>query len=377
MSKKFNFIILLGCIVLISCAKKKQQTNVTSGNEIIRYAKGLSIIPYDKYTKVTLSNPWPGATEQYTYILHEESFEFPDSLKSYVSIQVPIQTIVATSTTHIPPLEMLGVEESLVGFPNTNYVSSEATRKRIDAGKVREVGNNLSLNREVLIDMQPDLIMGFGVDGEKKAYEDLKNSGLNIMYNGDWTEQHPLGKAEWILLFGALYGKESLASETFSKIESEFNDAKKLVESIHMKPTIMSGSIYQDQWYLPHGNSWAAQFLNEAGGEYLWKNNHGEGSLALSFETVLEKAQHADFWIGPGQFNSYEQMLKSNPNYVHFKSFQEKKIYTFSNKKGSTGGVIYFELASSRPDWVLKDLIKILHPELMLEHTLVFFEPLQ
>ncbi|MFN3640722.1 MAG: ABC transporter substrate-binding protein, partial [Flavobacterium sp.] len=184
MSKKFNFIILLGCIVLISCVKKKQQTNVASENEIIRYAKGLSIIPYDKYTKVTLSNPWPGATEKYTYILHEESFEFPDSLKSYVSIQVPIQTIVATSTTHIPPLEMLGVEESLVGFPNTNYISSEATRKRIDAGKVREVGNNLSLNREVLIDMQPDLIMGFGVDGEKKVYEDLKNSGLNIMYNG-------------------------------------------------------------------------------------------------------------------------------------------------------------------------------------------------
>jgi iron complex transport system substrate-binding protein len=97
----------------------------------------------------------------------------------------------------------------------------------------------------------------------------------------------------------------------------------------------------------------------------------------LSFETVLEKAQNADFWIGPGQFSSFEELEKANPNYSYFKAVQAKKVYSFSSKKGKTGGVIYYELASSRPDLVLKDLIKILHPELLPEYDLYFFEQLK
>jgi len=374
---KPHFFLLFIILVLTACDKKENAPGSTQSNEIIRYARGLSMINYGDYTKVTVSNPWPGSDERQTYILQRENVSLPDSLKAYPLIQVPVQKMVATSTTHIPPLEMLGKEHSLIGFPNTDYISSEKTRKLIEGGQVRDVGTNLSLNVEVLIDMQPDVIMGFGVDGEKKVYDDLRKSGLKIIYNGDWTEQHPLGKAEWLLLFGALYGEETLAMEWFSAIEKEYEAAKELVSNIDKRPTVMSGSVYQDQWYVPQGKSWAAQFINEAGGDYLWKESQGEGSLALSFETVLEKAQDADFWIGPGQFYAYEQLMKANSNYTHFKSFQEKKIYTFSHKKGATGGVIYYELAASRPDWVLKDLIKIMHPELLLDHTLVFFESLQ
>jgi iron complex transport system substrate-binding protein len=97
----------------------------------------------------------------------------------------------------------------------------------------------------------------------------------------------------------------------------------------------------------------------------------------MSFETVLEQAQNADVWVGPAQFTSYEEMLKSNPNYQYFKAFQNKKIYSFSSKKGVTGGVIYYEEASSRPDLVLKDLVKILHPDLIPNHQLYFFEALK
>lgn len=374
---KFLPLFWIGMMLISSCQKKEQSSNESHSENIIRYAEGLSIIPHENYTRVTVSNPWPGAQERQTYIFHKKGELLADSLKNYTSITVPIQKMVATSTTHIPPLEMLEREASLIGFPNTNYISSEKTRSRIDRGQVRDVGTNLSLNVEVLIDMQPDVIMGFGVDGEKKVYEELRKSGLHIIYNGDWTEEHPLGKAEWILLFGVLFGEEQRAMEWFTNIETAYHEAKQLVADVDTKPTVMSGSVYQDQWYVPQGKSWAAQFIQEAGGDYLWKDTDGEGSLALSFETVLEKAQHADFWIGPGQFYAYDQLLKANANYTFFKSFQEKKIFTFSHKKGPTGGVIYYELAASRPDWVLKDLIKIMHPERLPEHSLVFFEPLQ
>lgn len=375
---KKHIVFLFASFVLISCQQKEKNTkDINSQENYIRYATGLSIQKYADFSIVTVSNPWPSAEKNYTYILHKQSAKIPDSLQKYTAIQVPIQSIVVTSTTHIPALELLEVEDKLIAFPNTDYISSEKTRTLIESGKIREVGSNQSLNTEVLLDMQPDVIIGFGVDGEKKTYDNLQQNGLKILYNGDWTEQHPLGRAEWIQLFGVLFGLEKKADQVFKTIEKDYLEAIKLAQKATLKPTIFSGAIYQDQWYLPQGKSWAAQFLENANGNYLWAATEGTGSLSLSFETVLEKAQNADFWIGPGQFTSFEQLEKANPNYKHFKAVQNKNVYSFSSKKGKTGGIIYYELASNRPDLVLKDLIKILHPGLMEEYELYFFEKLK
>ena len=103
----------------------------------------------------------------------------------------------------------------------------------------------------------------------------------------------------------------------------------------------------------------------------------GTGSISLSFEEVYEKAKEADFWIGPGQFTSLYELAITNSHFTQFKAFKTKNIYSFSTKKGKTGGVIYYELAPNRPDLVLKDLVKILHPELLPNYQLYFFEQLK
>lgn len=375
--KKYILLLLISFFFISCQQKEKNKKEIQSQENYIRYASGLSIQKQDDFSIVTVSNPWPTSDKNYTYVLYKENAIIPDSLQKYASIQVPIQSIVVTSTTHIPALELLGVEDKLIAFPNTDYISSEKTRTLIETGKIREIGTNQSLNTEVLLDMQPDVIIGFGVDGEKKTYDNLQQNGLKILYNGDWTEQHPLGRAEWIQLFGVLFGLEEKADEVFKSIEKDYIQAKELVQNVSKKPTIFSGSVYQDQWYLPQGKSWAAQFLDNAGGNYLWAATEGTGSLSLSFETVFETAQNADFWIGPGQFTSFDQLEKANPNYKHFKAVQNKNVYSFSSKKGKKGGIIYYELASNRPDLVLKDLIKILHPELMKDYELYFFEKLK
>ncbi len=364
--------------LVISCQKKEVVVlEKEKINNAIVYASGLSIEKHATYSIVKVANPWPSSSANYTYVLYQEGAKIPAELEKFTAIQVPIKSIVVTSTTHIPALELLGVETTLRGFPNTNYVSSEKTRALIDQNKVREIGNNQNLNTEVLIEMKPDVLIGFGVDGEQNTYQQLQKNGLNIIYNGDWTEQNPLGRAEWIKLFGALYGMEEKANSIFKSIEKNYLEAQILAQKATLKPTVMCGAIYQDQWYLPQGNSWAALFIKEANGQYLWSETDGTGSLALSFETVLDKAQNADYWIGPGQFTTFDELLKSNPNYAFFKPVQTKKVYSYSSKKGKTGGVIYYELAFSRPDLVLKDIIKIMHPELMPDYELYFLEQLK
>lgn len=371
-------LLFLVFFLFIQCKKESQQeAEIQSPANEIHYAKGLEIYKHNGFTIVKITSPWPNAKEQFTYILQEKNGIIPDSLKQFTAILVPIQSIVVTSTTHIPALELLGVENTLVGFPNTDYISSVKTRKLIATGKVREVGTNETLNTEVLIDMNPDVIVSFGLNNSNPTLDNLKKSGLKVMLNGDWTEQSPLGKAEWIKFFGALYGLDSKANTLFSAIEKEYKNTLALAQKATRKPTVLSGAMFQEQWYVPQGESWASLFLKDAKANYLWADSKGTGSLSLPFETILEKAQEAEYWISPGDFSSLQQMSESNPHYKQFDAFQNKKVYSYAINKGAKGGIVYFEWSPTRPDWVLKDLIKIFHPELLPDHKLFFFQKLE
>lgn len=376
-----KFIVFFMILALVSCKNQSSKDKEPKVSETtfssISYANGLEISHHQDYSIVTLTEPWPGSNTSFRYLLkkNETSVDKEDTFDAVV--QVPLTSIVVTSTTHIPSLEMLQVEKSLKGFPNLDYVSSEKTRKLIDNGTIVELGKNESLNTEVLIDLNPDALITFAVEGQNTTVATLQKTGIPVLYNADWTETHPLGKAEWIKFFGVLFGKEKEADRIFSTIEKNYQEAKSLAETTYEKPTVLSGAMFRDVWYLPQGGSWGAQFIEDAHGAYLWKDTEGTGSLSLNLESVLEKGKNADFWIGPSQFYSYQQMEEAHTVYTQFKAFQEKKIYSFTTKKGPKGGVVYYELAPNRPDLVLKDLIKILHPEVLPDYPLYFFEPLQ
>jgi iron complex transport system substrate-binding protein len=378
MTRFFKIILLIVlAFPLMQCKKEvNQQKNNIPKNEI-QYAKGFSILNHEGYSVITVSNPWPKANKSYTYILKEKNGIVPDSLNQFPVILVPIKNIVVTSTTHIPSLEMLGVEKTLVGFPNLNYISSEKVRALIDAKKVKELGANQALNTEVLIDLQPDVIIGYGLDNNNPTLDNLQKNGLKVLLNGDWNEQSPLGKAEWIKFFGAVYGKQELANSLFSKIEKDYLQTLEIAKRGTSHPTILAGDMYEDKWYLPQGTSWGCQLLKEAQGNYLWAETTGTGSISLSFETVLVKGKNANIWITSGQFGSLQEMLDANPHYAQFKAFQNKNVFSFSGRKGKTGGVLYYELAPNRPDIVLKDIVKILHPELLTGYKPFFFEKLK
>jgi iron complex transport system substrate-binding protein len=376
-----TLFILAFFALLVSCRNRATPEKTQAGLPIdttssIKYATGFALKSFEGYKTVTLKNPWPGSKDVFIYALLEEDGKLPENEKFDAVISIPVSRIALTSTTHIPSLEMLGETETLVGFANLNLISSEKIRQRIGNGKITELGKNETINPEVLINLRPDALVGFAVNGNNPAYSTVQKAGIPVLYNSDWTEISPLGKAEWIKFFGALYKKDHLADSIFREIEREYNAAKNRAAATSKIPTVLSGALYRDVWYMPQGGSWGAQFIADAHGRYLWEDEKGTGGLSLNLESVLEKGQDAEFWIGPGQFTSLAEMEKANPVYTHFKAFKQKKIYSYSLKKGATGGVIYFELAPNRPDLVLKDHIQILHPELFPDRELYFFDKL-
>lgn len=377
-SNKICFILsILFCLFLASCQPQKSKKETSVDIELsleVKYAKGFVIQGFNEYKKLIIKNPYPDAKEQFEYILTSPSISGGSDVK-LPSLKTPVQKIVVTSTTHIPMLELLGVEDRLVGFQNTRYVSSEKTRVRIDSGYVKELGKEAAMNTEVLFELNPDVVIGFAMNKTNKTYNLIEQNGIPVIINGDWLEETPLGRAEWIKFFGVLFDREKEADSIFGRIKKNYLQAVEIVKQSNKKSTILSGAIMRnDVWSLPGGGSFVAQFLQDANLDYPWQDTEGKGSLNLSLETVLDKGQNADYWIAPGYFSSKDQMLEANKLYQNFDAFKNNRIYTPSTKTGPTGGVIYFELAPTRPDLVLKDIIKITHPELLPDYELTFFE---
>lgn len=380
---KLKVFTILICTCLWHCKDKPKDTSNGFENEkklTLKYANGFEISEFNNYKVVKIKKPWPKAEQTFKYVLtsKENAAKATFNKDTYNGIIItPIEKIVVTSTTHLPALELLDVQRTLVGFPGTDYISSKSIREHIGNGNIRELGKNENLNTEVLLELNPNVVVGFGIDGGNRSLETIKKSGIPVIFNGDWVENSPLAKAEWIKLFGVLYNKQKKADSIFNRIENDYLEAKTLAKKVKSNPTVLSGAMHNDLWYLPNGSSTEAQLLKDANVNYLWNDTDGSGSLKLNFESVFVKAKNANIWLNPSNYSSFENLKNANENHTMFDAFKNKNIYTFTNTTGATGGVLYYELGTARPDLVLKDIIKVCHPKLLKNYTPYFIKPLQ
>ncbi len=374
-------LILISILFMsISCKKKvtesEQPPLMYLAPQTIEYAKGFTIQNHKTHKEIKVTSPWPDANQEFTYILYPKGTKKPFTSDKAVFIEVPINRVVVTSTTDVPMLEYLNQEEKLVGFPHTDYVSSEKTRALIDNGSIKELGKEFNLNTEVVLELSPELIIGFSATGDTKAYDLIQKTGIPVVMNGSWMEEHPLGRAEWIKFVAAFFGKEKDAEDIFQTIKKDYNTASTLAQNARNSPSVLSGNMFKDVWHVPGGNSFIAKFLKDANTTYLWSDNPDTGSLALSFESVLEKGQAADLWIGSGNSLSLTDLKEKNHRYALFDAFKNKAVYSSTLKMGVKGGLIYYELGPMRPDLILKDIIHIAHPYLLTDYEPYFFEKL-
>jgi iron complex transport system substrate-binding protein len=375
MSRIFSVLSFL--FVLVSCSSREQKQQTALVPSSIKYAKGFTIEKLDRATLVKVLYPYPGATSGYTYLLVKRGDPVPAHDATTHVIFTPIKSIICTATTHLPLLDYLDESDKLVGFPSLDYVSSEKIRKRIDEGKVEDVGVDLGLNIEGIAVLKPDMLMGYTLTGNYGQYSKIEELGVPVVMNAEYLEEHPLGRAEWIKFMALFFNKEKEANDVFEMIERNYLSTIALTEQFTTKPTVLSGIVYGDAWFLPGGKNYNTQLMNDAGYNYLWQSDSSNGFLQLSFETVYEKAHAAEYWIGVASLTTLEELKNADTRYTKFAPFINKKIFTYDARKGAKGGSEYFELGYMRPDIILKDLVKIAHPELLPEYQLYFHKQLQ
>lgn len=335
---------------------KKEHSQAIRGTDItVTHARKFSI----ENDTLTVTEPWPGAVAPLKYTLTS-----------------PPKRVVVTSTTHLPYLEMLGVEHTLVGFPSTQYISSPKIRQMVTQGKIADLGPDGNMNLELLIAAQPDVVFAFDMGSESTTLDKIEESGIPVVYNADYLETSALGRAEWIKFFGAFFDKGAMADSIFNQITSRYDSLKSLAQDVKTRPTILSGVMYGDVWFLPGGQNWASEFYKDAGGKYLWEDNSASGWIEISFESIFEKAGEADYWIGTSTFNHRAELQGQDTRYTDFQAFKTDQVYNYNKRIGPAGGYDFFESAYARPDIVLADLIFILHPELMPGYDTYYFQKL-
>ncbi len=367
LQKQSCFLLILLFLAACGEVQNEQQSEImgTASYQTdtleIRYAKNFMILRHADHIEIQVFNPYPSSTDTLKYLLSRNSESSPSG-----AFVVPIQRAVVFSAPHFGLLERLNQTNSIVAISNQSYFATET--------EFEQIGELAQSSREVLFSLRPDVVFLTAIS--KDAYQKWSADGtisLPIVHCSEWLERTPLGRAEWIKVFGAFYGKLDEAERLFSEIESRYLATQKKV--LHQTPvTCFTGSPFKGIWYMAQGSSYITNLLEDAGGQHLWADEEGTGSLPLDFEVVFDRAKDGDFWVN-ANFTSLENLQAQNVNYAAFRSFAKENILI--NTKWQIGGVnAYWTYGIAEPDVLLKDLATFFHPDPFPDYEPVYYQRL-
>lgn len=367
-------------VLLVSCTGKRTLTNEglkLEDKPIISYAKRLKIEKMDRYSQLSVIDPWQGASNnvQKWYLVPRGGVP-PSFIDTLQVIEVPVKKIICMSTTHLAMISALNEIRSVAGFSGTRFLFSHDLAQNVENGAIREIGYEDNLNKELILKLDPDLVMVYGIDSESTGYiGKLKELGIKILYNADYLETDPLGKAEWIKLIGALYSKEQMADSIFRTIEDEYNRIKSYVKTHSSeRPKVLLGLPFKDTWFVSPGNSYVSRLIEDAGGYYLWHGVESSVSMPMGLENVYIKALTADYWLNTGTADTKSEILSIDSRLANLPCFRNGNLFNNNKRTNANGGNDYWESGSISPQIILNDIASVLHPGLFPGRELFYYK---
>jgi len=347
--------------------------DIRSQEYSLHYAEGFSVACYLDYTVVEVRDPWNLQRNLQRYILIDRNKEIPDRLPEGTLIRIPIQNVAVYTAVHCAALNELGAINNVIGVCEPRFINSQAIRLRLADGFISDMGESVSPNTEKMIEMGVEVILASPF--QNAGYGSIEKTGIPIIECADYMETTPLGRAEWLRFFGLLTGKSALADSLFHETETRYMEIKKAVANVMHRPKLFTEKKYGSTWYVPSGQSFMAQIYNDAGADYVFSYLPGSGGTPLSFETVFEKAIHADYWLFHYNFDiemTCQSFAAEYALYANFDAFKKHRIYGCNTQYS-----LFFEEVPMHPDYLLRELVAIFHPDLMPGYQLKYYHPLR
>ncbi len=363
-------LCIMHCALLISFASctPKSSDNLSDFSETLytpTEASGYSISGKEESesTLLAVSNPWQGADSVASRLFIVRADEVAPVAFDGQILDGDAHRIVTTSSTHIAMLDALGASDRIVGVSGINYITNPDIQRRRD--QIADIGYEGNFDYEALLAADPDIVLLYGVNGANSMEGKLRELKIPYIYIGDYLEESPLGKAEWIVPIAEIIGERKKGEETYVAIAERYNALKKEVaDNIVDKPSVMLNVPYGDSWFMPSADSYMARLITDAGGDYIYKKKTGNTSLPIDLEEAYTLASQADFWLNVDQMTTLSTLAAKCPKFTDTRVFRNGYVYNNTLRANSAGGNDFFESGITNPDIILRDIIGILHPEL-------------
>lgn len=345
--KNFTIIVIGFLTLLCSCTQQQKDTKTTPSKYhvvALDYASTFKIYENENNFKIDWLNP----SDKKILV----SYTFSKNLSN-----TPKLTIL--SSTSVGYLDQLDEIENIVGVENSKNVYNKELVKGISVGKVKEFGNYSMINPENLYKNGINIVF-YSLFEPNISKMDEKLGKLNIRAIPllDWKEEHPLGKAEWLKVYGIIFGKYEESVEIYDEIKREYLSLKKKFSTSNQpKPSVMCGNMFQDVWYFPGGDSFMAKLIEDSGGDYILKDNHQVGATTLTFEQTYKRFSKTPIWINM-EVGNKKDLLSLYEGYSKFKAFDEGKMFSYYAQM-----LKYFEYSSISPERMLNDMHEIFYDE--------------
>lgn len=372
MKQLIGFVLV--SLLLLSCGGRTAHF-IGSGDSLkFKYATLPSVVEYDGYTVVTLNNPWKAGKELHTYVLVPRDVEVPFHLPKGTVIRTPLERVVVFTTVHSSLMMALGCIDKIAGVADLKYIKIPWVQQQAKAGKIADCGDGMNPLIEKIIDLHPDaiLISPFENSG---GYGKLEEIDIPLFECAEYMEISPLARAEWMRIYGLLFGCQEKADKLFAEVDKNYNNLKKQAQDAGVGRTVLFDKIIGNSvWYVPGGRSTMGQMIQDAGGQYLWADDNHSGSLPLPFESVLVKALDADVWMlryDSDKPMKLQQLLAEQEGYSQFEAYQTGEVYGCNVRTS-----LFYEEAPFRPDRLLSDFIQIMHPGIKPATPLKYYQKL-
>ncbi|MCA1755859.1 MAG: ABC transporter substrate-binding protein [Bacteroidales bacterium] len=379
-----HLIIPVLIILMLSCNSRKGEMktgeNISDSVSENLYSRLFTVSHEENFTRMTITSPWQGSGDiALDYFLLPDSGRIPDGADPAMVIRTPVSRVVCMSTTHVAMISRLGFTSTIKAVSGPGYISDKQLLSMISEGSVADIGYDSNINSELIVSLEPDVVLVYGVGAESAGYlSKIRDSGIPLLYISDYLENDPLARAEWLRVFGFLYEKEDEADRIFENIAAEYELLKQEVAwRLNNLPVVMTGLPYKDTWYISPGNSYIGQLISDAGGKYLWSDRRSASAIPMSLESVYVKAHNADIWINSGSAESLDDIVSVDTRLGDLKPVKTGRVFNNNARQLPGGGNDYWEKGVLEPHVLLLDLISVFHPGLVPDNIICYYRRLE
>lgn len=338
---------------IFGCQQKKQSPPSKKINWIsAKYAKLFKIgsVESDTLLKIFFIN----GKELATYHLGDNPNLYPNAIHLTRKNRLAVSSSIFARF-----LTELNQGNSIVAIDNSNFLHSSIKSKIQNPKEIQPSGE---LQLETLINCKPDIFFTYTLNAEGiPAFSRLQKKNIPVVYIQNHQENHPLARAEWIKVFGLITNRLKYATDIFHQVDSTYSSL--LVNQKTQKSSAMINAPYSGNWMVPGRDNYFSKLMIDANLQCTWQQENLEKEQ-LSYTIPLESAMNylllSDIWINVGSYQNLENLTKNESRIQRILQANNKlKIFQNNKQQEQSGANSYWDLGSTHPEILLKDLINI------------------